>query len=118
MKKLNKLLLPIVVLVSFSFVPFHHGWADYDQTKGFELTGEVQEFVFENPHAKAKLKSGDQVWLVILAPTSRMTERGVPVDKVKVGTKLKVYGYPHKKVKDEMRAERMFVDDVKFELRK
>jgi hypothetical protein len=28
-----------------------------------------------------------------------------------------VVGYPHKTVKNEMRAERIYVDNVKFELR-
>lgn len=117
MNQLKKLFLPAMIMISFAFVPFHHGWADYDQKKGFEFTGVVQEFVFENPHARIKLKNDQAEWLVILAPTSRMNDRGVPVDKLKEGNTVKVYGYPHKKVKDEMRAERIFVGDAKFELR-
>lgn len=106
-----------VILFLFAFIPFHHGWADYDQKKGFEFTGDIQEFVFENPHATLKLKGEADEWLVILAPTSRMNDRGVPIDKLQKGNKGKVYGYPHKTGKKEMRAERIFVDDVKFELR-
>jgi hypothetical protein len=46
-----------------------------------------------------------------------MESRGVPSDKIIKGSKLRVVGYPHKKEKNEMRAERIFVDNVKFELR-
>ncbi len=107
-----------MIVISFAFVPFHHGWADYDQQKGFEFTGVVTEFVFENPHARIRLKNDKAEWLVILAPTSRMIDRNVPTDKLREGNTVKVYGYPHKKVKNEMRAERIFVGDAKFELRK
>ncbi len=117
MNQLKKLTLPLLILVSLAFVPFHHGWADYDQTKVVEYTGEIVEFTYENPHATAKVKDGKKTWMVILAPTSRMEARGVPVDKLKKGNKLHVYGYPHKKTKDEMRAERIFVEEVKYELR-
>jgi hypothetical protein len=117
MKKWQLLVAGLVVLIAFSFKPLHHGWANYDQTKTLDYTGVVEEFKFENPHATARVKDKNKTWLVILAPTSRMESRGVPVDKIVKGSKLRVVGYPHKTVKDEMRAERIFVDDAKFELR-
>jgi hypothetical protein len=63
------------------------------------------------------VKDKNKTWLVILAPTSRMESRGVPTDKIKKGSSLRVVGYPHKEGKDEMRAERIFVDGTKYELR-
>jgi hypothetical protein len=36
---------------------------------------------------------------------------------IKKGSSLRVVGYPHKEIKDEMRAERIYVGDKKFELR-
>lgn len=117
MKKWQLLVIVPIVLLMVSFKPFHHGWANYDQKKTLDYIGEVEEFKFENPHASARVKDKSKTWLVILAPTSRMESRGVPSDKIVKGSKLRVVGYPHKTIKGEMRAERIYVDDVKFELR-
>jgi hypothetical protein len=117
MKKWQLPVAAVMILLAVSFKPFHHGWANYDQTKTLDYVGTVEEFTFENPHASARVKDKKKTWLVILAPTSRMESRGVPSDKIVKGSKLRVVGYPHKKVKDEMRAERIYVDNVKFELR-
>ncbi|QNF33562.1 hypothetical protein HUW51_12835 [Adhaeribacter swui] len=106
-----------IFLVLTSFTLFHHGWADYDQTKVLDYTGTIEEFTYENPHALAKVKQHDKVWTVYLAPTSRMESRGVPKAKLAKGNTVRVVGYPHKEVADEMRAERIFVDGKKFELR-
>ena len=117
MRKWQLFVAVLLVIVAFAFRPFHHGWANYDQTKTLDYTGTVEEFTFENPHASARVKDKKKTWLVILAPTSRMQSRGVPSDKIVKGSKLRVVGYPHKTVKDEMRAERIYVDGAKFELR-
>jgi hypothetical protein len=100
-----------------SFGVLHHGWANYDQTKPFDGSGTITESTYENPHASIKLKTKDKTWTVILAPVSRMEARGVTADMVKKGATVRVVAYPHKEVKDEMRAERIFVGDKKFELR-
>ena len=110
-------LLVMFVLCAISFSPLHHGWANYNQKDTLDYTGIVQEFTFENPHSTARVKNKNKTWFVVLAPTSRMQSREVPVDKLKKGASIRVVGYPHKKIKDEMRAERIFVDGVKFELR-
>ncbi|WP_205511039.1 DUF6152 family protein [Longitalea arenae] len=117
MKKGRLLVIAVMTLLAFSFMPYHHGWTNYDQNKTLDYVGTVEEFTFENPHATARVKDKKKTWLVILAPTSRMESRGVPSDKITKGSKLRVVGYPHKKIKDEMRAERIFVDNVKYELR-
>lgn len=113
----KNILTVTLFLACISFIPFHHGWADYDQNKVLDYTGTVQEFTFENPHALAKVKNKNKTWTVYLAPTSRMHDRGVPNDKLVKGSSLRVVGYPHKEVKDEMRAERIFIDGTKYELR-
>jgi hypothetical protein len=117
MKRLMIVLPVLFVLAAFAFRPLHHGWANYDQNKVLDYTGTVEEFTFENPHATAKVNDKKKTWFVVLAPTSRMESRGVPVDKLKKGSSIRVVGYPHKEIKDEMRAERIFVDGNKYELR-
>lgn len=112
----NSIVIFLFVLCA-SFTAFHHGWADYDQEKALDYTGTVQEFTFENPHALAKVKQDNKIWTIYLAPTSRMESRGVPTAKLAKGNQLRVVGYPHKEVKNEMRAERIFIDGKKYELR-
>ena len=117
MKKWHVLIAGFCVVIAFAFSPLHHGWSNYDQTKTLDYTGTISEFKFENPHASARVKFKDKSWLVILAPTSRMESRGVPKDKLVKGASIRVVGYPHKEIKDEMRAERIFVEGNKYELR-
>ena len=117
MTYLKNLCLSIIFFSCVAFVPLHHGWANYDQNKTLDYTGIIQESAYENPHASAKVKHKNKVWTVILAPVSRMEARGVTADMVKKGMTIQVVGYPHKEIKDEMRAERVFIDGKKFELR-
>lgn len=108
----------LLFLLCVSFTPMHHGWANYDQKKVLDYTGVIQESVYENPHATIKVTDNDKkVWTVILAPVSRMQTRGVTAEMVKKGATLRVVGYPHRKIKDEMRAERVFINNQKYELR-
>ncbi|MEJ2905204.1 DUF6152 family protein [Pedobacter panaciterrae] len=109
--------LAIFCLLCVSFTAFHHGWADYDQKKVLDFKTTIEESVYENPHALAKVKYKKQLWTVYLAPTSRMTDRGLTADMIKKGTEVRLVAYPHKTKKTEMRAERIFVDSVKYELR-
>jgi len=117
MAALKKVSFVLTVLFFVAFMPLHHGWSNYDQDKTLDFTGTIQESVYENPHGSIKLKHEDKVWLVILAPVSRMTARGVNADMLKKGTTVQVVGYQHKEVKDEMRAERIIIGGEKFELR-
>ncbi|GAB3911813.1 DUF6152 family protein [Larkinella knui] len=110
--------LALLLFLGTAFAPLHHGWGDYDQTKVLDYTGTIEESKYENPHATVSVKDKNKTWLVYLAPTSRMTERGVTADMIKKGSSLRVVGYPHKTVKNEMRAERIFINGQKYELRK
>lgn len=110
------LLFAVLACVSFTVV-LHHGWANYDQTKTLNFKGEILESSYENPHGMLKLKVDDKVWNVVLAPPSRMEARGLKSDMLNKGTMATVVGYPHKKVKDEMRAERITISDKTTELR-
>lgn len=117
MKRIKNVAAIITLLCCLSFTVYHHGWANYDQSKPFDSSGTITESTYENPHASIKLKVKDKTWTVILAPVSRMEARGVTADMVKKGATVRVVAYPHKEVKDEARAERIFVGDKKFELR-
>ena len=109
--------LLFIIVSLFSFAPLHHGWSSYDQTKTLNFTGKILEMGYDNPHAMIKLEVKKKTWTVVLAPPSRMESRGLTKDMLKVGTTATVVGYPHLKIKDEMRAERITIGDKTTELR-
>jgi len=109
--------LAVVFLLCMSFTYFHHGWANYDQKKVLDFKTTIEQSVYENPHALAEVKYKQETWTVYLAPASRMTARGLAADMIKAGTAVRIVAYPHKTKKTEMRAERIFVDGEKYELR-
>jgi hypothetical protein len=116
-KKGKQFALLCIVLCLFSFAPLHHGWSSYDQTKPKNVTGKILEVSYENPHGMIKLEEKKKKWTIVLAPPSRMESRGLTKDMLKVGTTATVVAYPHLKIKDEMRAERITIADKTTELR-
>lgn len=109
--------LVLLVVSSLSFTLLHHGWANYDQTKVLDFESTIDESTFGNPHTMAKVAYENEEWTVYLAPASRMTDRGLSAEMIKKGTKVRLVAYPHKTEKGEMRAERIYVDGKKYELR-
>jgi hypothetical protein len=95
----------------------HHGWSGYDSTKELTLTGTIVESGYEHPHGHIRLDVPGKVWLVVLAPPTRMESRGLPAAKLKVGTRATVVGYPNRSNPEEMRAERITIDGATVELR-
>ena len=98
----------------------HHGWSHYDSSDTLDLTGTIHEVRYANPHVLIRLEtSGDSAkrWLAVLAPPSRMERRGLPAGTLKAGMEARVVGYPHRKITDEMRAERIIIGDRATELR-
>ena len=99
-----------VLLLAAAGVSAHHGWSEYDAGRTLTLTGVVVEAGYDNPHGFVRLKAGNQVWRVILAPPSRMGARGLPRGSLKVGTSATLVGYPHRRDAQEMRAERITLE--------
>ena len=106
-------------LLAVGVVPVaaHHGLSGYDSTKELTLTGTIKEAGYEHPHGHVRLDVPGKVWLVVLAPPTRMESRGLPAAKLRVGTRATVVGYPHRSTEDEMRAERITIDGATVELR-
>ncbi|MNV94447.1 hypothetical protein D3C71_1892420 [compost metagenome] len=63
------------------------------------------------------LKTAEKTWNVVLAPPSRMENRGLTKDMMAVGTQATVVGYQNRSKPDELRAERITIDDKTIELR-
>jgi hypothetical protein len=105
----------MLILVGGVFA--HHGWSGYDNSQTLSLTGTIQESGYEHPHGYVKLTASEKVWLVVLAPPSRMENRGLPRSMLVVGTQVSVEGYPSRSDPNEMRAERIMVNGKTVELR-
>jgi len=108
----------LVLLLTLATLAFaHHGWSGYDASKPLNLSGTIREAGYEHPHGFLKLEVPDKVWVVTLAPPSRMENRGLAAAMLKPGTKATVTGYPSRTDPNEMRAERITIDGRTTELR-
>ena len=95
----------------------HHGWSGYDSSKVLNLEGVIKEAGYEHPHGYIRLEVPGKVWNVVLAPPSRMENRGLARSALKPGVKAKVEGYPARDDPVELRAERITIDGKTTELR-
>lgn len=95
----------------------HHGWSGYDATRTLNLTGTIRESGYEHPHGFVRLEVPGKVWMVVLAPPSRMERRGLPRAMLQAGKTASVEGYPSRADPDELRAERITIDGKTTELR-
>ena len=95
----------------------HHGWSEYDSSISLTLNGTIEESGYSHPHGFVNLKTADKTWNVVLAPPSRMENRGLAKDMLAVGTQASVVGYQNRNKPDELRAERITIGDKTIELR-
>jgi hypothetical protein len=108
----------LLLLPALSFPAYaHHGWSEYDSGNTLNLTGTIKEAGYEHPHGHVRLETPDKTWFVVLAPPSRMERRGLSQASLKPGTRVTVVGYPNRSKPEEMRAERIVVNDKTVELR-
>jgi len=98
----------ILFTLSASFALAHHGWSWYGNDP-FQLTAEVVDKHFGNPHDQLTLKSEDgQEWNVLLSPPSRSRRAGLTEDKINVGDTVTVFGHRRSKGNNfEMKTERL-----------
>jgi len=111
----------LVLAASLALVPVvaaaHHGWSSYDSSRPLTLDGTIRESGYEHPHGFVRLETPDKTWLVVLAPPSRMENRGLPREMLKPGTKASVVGYQKRDDPVELRAERIIIAGKTTELR-
>ena len=105
------------LMIAVPSVHAHHGWSGYDGSKTLDLTGVIKEAGYEHPHGFVSLEVPGKTWRVVLAPPSRMQNRGLPKSMLAAGTTATVVGYPHRTDPDEMRAERITINGKTVELR-
>ena len=95
----------------------HHGWSEYDSTKTLTYTGKILESGYEHPHGHVRLETKDKTWHVVLAPPSRMENRGLAKDALNKGNTVTVVGYANREKPEELRAERITAGGKTVELR-
>jgi hypothetical protein len=83
-----------LVMLAFSAVPVsaHHGWGgNVDETS--DRTGVVVTSVsLAGPHATMKIRVGDQVWDMTLAPPAATERAGLKEGMIPVGATVTVHG--------------------------
>jgi hypothetical protein len=95
----------------------HHGWSEYGSTKLLKLSGKIVESGYEHPHGYIRLETPGKTWLCVLAPPSRMENRGLEKGLLKPGSTVTVEGYSNRSKPEEMRAERIIAGGKTVELR-
>jgi len=108
-----------LLVAGFAAVPAfaHHGWSEYDNTRTLTLTGTIAEAGYEHPHGFIKFTVDGKAWVAVLAPPSRMENRGLPRSDLVPGAKITIVGYPNRSKPEEMRAERITIGERTVELR-
>jgi hypothetical protein len=72
----------------------HHGWAGQDNAHVTVLEGPIQAVRYRDPHGEIDLVAADKkLWHITLAPTSRMSARGLTQDKLKIGEMVRIEGH-------------------------
>ena len=110
----------VLVTTGAAVTTVHHGWANYDTERVLNMTGTVREVKYGSPHVVIQFEpsgNGARKWEAILAPPSRMERRGLPKERLTVGTTARLVGYPHRKTAGELRAERIIIGTDTTELR-
>ena len=111
----------LLLLAAAFFVPAgaaaHHGWSEYDSANPLTLSGTIKEAGYEHPHGHIRLETPGKTWQVILAPPSRMENRGLSPAALTPGNKATVVGYANRNKPEELRAERITIDGKTVELR-
>lgn len=95
----------------------HHGWSEYDASRPLQLRGTIEDSGYVHPHGFVRLKTADRNWTVVLAPPTRMENRGLTREMLAPGNRASVYGYPNRNNPEELRAERITIGDKTTELR-
>lgn len=95
----------------------HHGWSGYETSKPMTLAGTISQAGYEHPHGFVRLDTPGKTWVVVLAPPSRMENRGLPSSALKAGVAAQVEGYVKRGDDQELRAERITIDGKTVELR-
>lgn len=94
----------------------HHGWGEYEDAE-FSLTGVVESANLGGPHGLLRVRVGQGLWDVVLAPPTRISRAGLTTAAVPRGTRVVARGHRHRNHQRlEMKTERLVVGGRTFDL--
>jgi hypothetical protein len=93
----------------------HHGWGGYE-TKEFEITGIVSTpLELAGPHATMKIKVGEQIWDLTLAPPAQTVKSGIREAQIPAGATVTIHGHRNVNPKNfEVKTERITYNGKTF----
>lgn len=109
--------IAILALLAATQAFAHHGWSEYDASQPLQLVGTIEDSGYVHPHGFARLKTADKTWTVVLAPPTRLENRGLTKEMLAPGSRATVHGYPNRNKAEELRAERITIGGKTTELR-
>ena len=94
----------------------HHGWGG-NASEETEVTGTVEMVSLAGPHATMKVRVGEQVWDITLAPPARTQRAGLRTDSIPIGATVAVVGHRNETAgRFEMKSERVTWDAKVFDV--
>lgn len=109
--------LATLAMLSATQATAHHGWSEYDSNQPLKLVGTIEDSGYVHPHGYVRLKTENKTWTVVLAPPTRMENRGLSKEMLAKGNRAVVQGYPNRNKPDELRAEEVTIDKKTTALR-
>ncbi len=110
-------LAAVTVLAAPAAALAHHGWSSYDEAKPVTFETKVLASHWGSPHGHVEGLHDGKRQMIVLAPTTRMTTRGLKAEDIAVGQTVRVTAYARRDGTPEFRAERIMVGDRTVELR-
>ena len=107
----------IALIVALSVPAFaHHGWGG-NASEESEVTGTVEMVSLAGPHATMKVRVGEQVWDITLAPPARTQRAGLRTDSIPIGATVTVVGHKNETAgRFEMKSERVTWNNEVFDV--
>lgn len=94
----------------------HHGWGG-NASEESELTGTLEMVSLAGPHATMKVRAGDQLWDITLAPPARAQRAGLRESSIPIGSIVTVRGHRNKTAsRFEMKSERVTWNNEVFDV--
>lgn len=95
----------------------HHGWGGFDASQVLDHTGLIARSTYANPHGTLWMAREGVEMIIELAPTNRMTARGLAESDIAPGRSVRVYAYRNRGNPNVYRAEWIEVAGRRVELR-
>ena len=94
----------------------HHGWGG-NASEESEMTGTLEMLNLAGPHATMKVRVGEQLWDVTLAPPARAQRAGLRERTIPIGGMVTVRGHLNKTAgRFEMKSERVTWNNEVFDV--